>query len=165
MSAHPEYRWVVRKHVDLTAVSERLATCPVVVLERIARGGGATRWYRCSEPKDLDTVIDLLSPGSVVSFYFDDRIEEAAALEDLQRRATEWITEAGEAVVARLGIGEVHLAADIVCGPNDLADFLTDVHPGDRFFVGAFPGRDNDGIGALTFTLPDPDGIVRPQPH
>jgi hypothetical protein len=32
-------------------------------------------------------------------------------------------------------------------------------------FYGATPDRENDGTHAVTVTLPDADGIVRPHPH
>jgi hypothetical protein len=45
-----------------------------VVLERIARGAGATRWYSLRDPEKLHALAERLTPGSSLSFYFDDRV-------------------------------------------------------------------------------------------
>ena len=69
-------------HPTTTAVLKQLGTHPdlaarlsplrrrVVVLERIARGGGATRWYLGRTPEECRRIYRLLWPGSRVTFYF-----------------------------------------------------------------------------------------------
>jgi hypothetical protein len=42
----------------------------IVVLERIARGAGATRWYLARGDQDVRRIFTLLGPGSRVTFYF-----------------------------------------------------------------------------------------------
>jgi hypothetical protein len=61
--------------LSATSIGERLETRCAVVLERIARGGGATKWYECADESRLPALISRFSPGSVVSFYFDGRIQ------------------------------------------------------------------------------------------
>ena len=60
-------------HQSVTAINERLESAGAIVLERVARGGGATNWYCCDSRSSLTTLESLLLPGSVVTFYFDGR--------------------------------------------------------------------------------------------
>jgi DNA-binding NarL/FixJ family response regulator len=59
---------------------------PALVLERIARGGGATRWFLLRKLDDLSRLCDELQPGSSVSVYFDDRFT-VGAVDDQARAA------------------------------------------------------------------------------
>lgn len=82
----------------ITDVIDRSAVIPLlersrhgaVVLERIVRGGGATRWCFLRQLEQLKTLQDLLQPGSVVSFYFDQWMSENALARSRQsHRAAE----------------------------------------------------------------------------
>lgn len=64
----------VRSALQTTCVSAALAKGHAIVLERIACGAGATRWYFCRNEDALRAIETELSPGSVVSFFFDERI-------------------------------------------------------------------------------------------
>ena len=46
---------------------------------------------------------------------------------------------------------------EIISGPIELNEYLAEVGSGCRLFCGVFPARDNDGIAAVTLTLPDHD--------
>jgi hypothetical protein len=65
---------IAHSTLAMTPVGKLLETSGAVVLERIARGGGATNWYSCSGQSQLEMIEARLLPGSVVSFYFDERI-------------------------------------------------------------------------------------------
>jgi len=148
-----------------TPIINLLAAADAVVLERVARGGGRTVWYHCRGKHQLETIEALLSPGSVVSFYFDGRIRNAPYSPELRSIIEKVITETGDAVLGHLNKDGLHIDHEIVTGPNDLTEFASNFGPESRVFYGAFPNRDNDGIKAVTVTLPDHDGIVRPHPH
>jgi hypothetical protein len=157
------YAYLTRAAIDATPIPQRCREASAVVLERIARGGGETRWYLITTPADLSEVIELLRPGSAVSFYFDGRIAESdptSAKDEILAIAARDIN----AVVAAYG-DEPELRVDFVSGAADLADFVAELCPDERFLFGPFPGRDNDGFAAVTLDLPDPDGVVRPHPH
>src|SRR5277367_4911196 len=64
-------------HIALmqTPIIERLKATDAVILERLARGGGSTNWYHCPDENHLEAIEARLRPGSLVSFYFDDRIQ------------------------------------------------------------------------------------------
>ena len=122
-------------------------------------------WYHCCGKQQLETVEALLSPGSVVSFYFDDRIHKASYTPELRSIIEKIITETGDAVLGLLNKDGLHIDEEIVAGSNGITEFAAALDSETHIFYGAFPARDNDGIKAVTLTLPDLDGIVRPHPH
>jgi hypothetical protein len=113
----------------------------------------------------LEMVESELSPGSVVSFYFDGRIRRAPYTARVKADIEKIISETGEAVVGILGNDGLHIEAQIIVGSEDLADFTQDLQASSEVFCGVFPGRDNDGVRAVTITLPDNDWIGGPHPH
>lgn len=146
-------------------VAGRLAEVPAVVLERIARGGGATNWYYCSDESALSHVEQRLSPGSVVSFYFDDRIKRGSSKSDLSQTVLRVLEREPDCVVGVLGPGRIEIDVCYVTGQGDLDEFVDSLPAGAVFFYGEFPARDSDGVQAITVVIPDPDGVVRDHPH
>ena len=138
---------------------------PAVVLERLARSAGATRWYYAVTRGDLEQVCERLFPGSAVSFYFDDRIELRPWDDETEILVLDLITATGDAVVGRWDRGDIEIAVDSVAGANELGDFADGLVPPTAVFVGAFPTRDNAGADAVTIMLPDHDGVTRAHPH
>lgn len=128
-------------------------------------GGGRTVWYYCQGKHQLETLEALLSPGSVVSFYFDGRIRNALYSPELRSIIERIITETGDAVLGLLNKDGLHIDDEIVAGSNGIIEFAAGLSSETHIFYGAFPARDNDGVKAVTITLPDLDGIVRPHPH
>lgn len=149
----------------VTSLAKLLARGPAIVLERVAFGGGATNWYYCTHEAQLPILAARFTPGSVVSFYFDGRIRDAISMDEVRSIADRSIRETGDAVVGVLAPDGLTIDAQIVAGPNDLDDFASGLGVNCRLFSGAFPGRENDGVQAITITMPDADGIVRPHPH
>ena len=151
--------------LERTRVRDLLASADAIVLERIARGAGATDWYYCSSSKELDVIEARLRPGSVISFYFDGRIRKTADQTALVADVEAIIAEMGDAVVGALGADGVEINMEVVVSRDDLAEVLSSIGPVPQLFYGAFPARDDDGMVAVTVTLPDADGIVRAHPH
>ena len=147
-----------------TRIPALLKEGPAVVLERIARGGGATNWYFCTASQ-LETLAQRLRAGSLVSFYFDDRIRRASITPERRAEIEKVIADDGDAVVGVLGEDVLKIAAEIVVSSDDLTEFLGQVPAIVSVFYGAFPGRDDDGVHAITVTLPDSDGGVRGDPY
>lgn len=148
-----------------TSIPALLEKGNAVVLERLAYGAGSTNWYYCHDQFQLRTVADYLSPGSVVSFYFDGRIQCSMHLPQVSSIVQNMIAQTGEAIVGVLNGDGVHVDIEIITGNDELKAFASGVAPGSRMFYGVFPARDNDGIRAVTVTLPDKNGIVRHFPH
>ena len=148
-----------------TPVIELLGARAAVVLERIARGGGATKWYYCPDKAHLEALEAQLSPGSVVSFYFDDRVRSAIYSPELKSAVEGIIAETGEAIIGALGEDRLHIDVEILTGARELAEFASTTSLTSRVFYGAFPARDNDGTRAVTMVIPDADGIARCHPH
>lgn len=142
-----------------------LVTRPAVVLERVARGGGATNWFYVASPGQLDELASRLRPGSSVSFYFDDRIKRSVLGDEFVDDVLDIVAAEGEAVVGVLADGGLELDVDFVAGLGDLTEMLGGRRDGAVVFAGAFPGRDDDGVNAVTVDLPDADGVVRSHPH
>jgi hypothetical protein len=81
--------------------------------------------------------------------------------ETLQRH----IDKYGDAVLGLPSGDDVVIRAVIVVTAADLAEELEGVEAGTLVFYGPFPAADNDGVDAVTVTLPDLDGVVRDHPH
>jgi hypothetical protein len=148
-----------------TSVADLLARRPALILERVAKGGGATKWHYCPNKSSLGAVEARFLPGSVVSFYFDDRIRNDGYSPAVATAVEAVIVQNGEAVVGTLAEDDTRIDAEIITGPNELAEFLSAVKQGSRVFYGPFPAKDNDGVRAVTLVLPDADGTVRAHPH
>jgi hypothetical protein len=136
-----------------------------IVLERIARGGGETRWYRCAGTSSLDDVCGRLTPGSRVSFYFDERIQAAPFTAEVGRAMMEVIARTGDVVAGRLMPDGVRIEVEFLTGPNDLAEWVAGLAPNEVVYFGPVPAADDDGESCMTITLPDADGVVRNHPH
>src|SRR5215469_7465121 len=125
----PSLSWQGRTIVD-SPVPRMLRTRPAIVLERIARGAGATNWYRCADHTRLTALTAELQPGSVVSFYFDNRIanrrytpETREQMLQLMQSLRDVPGESGEIVVGYLAVDQLHITADYPSGPEDLDEF------------------------------------------
>lgn len=145
-------------------VASVLSKRPAIALERLARGGGATRWYMLSQVDQLDRLADELSPGSAVSFYFDDRLAIRCFDDETVDLILDTVQAHGEAVVGVPAPDGLCAEVEFVCGLSDLTGFIGSRQPV-RMFVGVYPDRDNDGVDAITVDLPDRDGVVRRHPH
>jgi 2,3-bisphosphoglycerate-independent phosphoglycerate mutase len=156
---------VARAVLAMTPIASRLLSTEAVILERVARGGGVVNWYYCRSQKEMPIIEEFLRPGSVVSFYFDNRIRRSRQSPELRRELEEIITKSGEVVVGFLERDGMRIDAAVVVSSDDLREFISAIDPSTEIFYGLFPDRDNDGIRAVTATLPDNDGIVRPHPH
>ena len=146
-------------------IADLLMVRPAVVLERVARGGGATNWFYVASPKQLHELRTRLRPGSSVSFYFDGRIKRTVIHSGFVEEVLDISRAEGEAVVGILADDGLGIAIEFVTGPDDLTEMLSSCRESAVMFVGAFPARDNDGDDAITFDLADIDGIVRRHPH
>lgn len=146
-------------------VISRMEVAAAVVLERVARGAGETSWYFCASKDDLAYVVDAFRPGSVVSFYFDDRMK-LSTFGDLPRHCIDEIASRdGDCVVGMIKENGIDIDVGFVASSMSLDEDF-EVHSTDSMFIyGAFPARDCDGYAAVTFVLPDEDGIFRPHPH
>ena len=149
-------------HPSILALLSRGGT---VVLERPRYGGGTTLWYYCQSPSQLADIERALSPGSVVSFYFDDRIRHASYSPELRSTLEGIIISTGDVVLGHLQEDGLHLEVEFVDNPLELEESLASLGIGARLFYGPFPARDDDGVHAVTVVLPDEDGIVRQHPH
>lgn len=148
-----------------TPISRRIKSTGSIVLERIAKGGGATIWYFCGNESDLKAISSHISPGSAVSFYFDSSIKNGEWSERIQISIRDIILKSGDAVVGVLNGDNLHIDMEVITGPGDLADYVSTLPSGSRVYYGAFPPRGNDGENAVTLDLPDADGVIRSHPH
>jgi hypothetical protein len=75
------------------------------------------------------------------------------------------LIETGDVTVGVLQIDAVRINAELIVSTTELAELAENLSPAIELFYGAFPARDNDGIRAITVTLPDLDGVIRAHPH
>lgn len=151
--------------LDAYGVVQRLHDASAVVLERIARGGGDTRWYCCDNVAALASVRDRFSPGSVVSFYFDDRMKRCLARDLPLDEIDAIIAREGECIVGRVGHDGIEIEAQVIYTSAEIPVEFPDMRDGERLVYGPFPARNCDGWNAITFILPDDDGVFRAHPH
>jgi hypothetical protein len=144
-------------------IAKRASESTAVVLERIAYGAGSTNWYEIQRPEQFDHLVEVLAPGSSVTFFFDGRISESAVSDATKASILEIVGEDEDAFVARRTDG-IELEFDYVAGPDDLTGFLERLQPGERILYGRW-GIDDDGEAVMTAYLPDRDGTTRRHPY
>ncbi len=134
-----------------------------IVLERVARGGGATRWYFCQGISELTAVLPDLRPGSRVGFFFDDRIRRELFSEQVEADLFDIAASTGEVLLGREQAEGPELQMDFL-GAMEISEALADVRSGEMVYLGVFPAIEDDGVSCIAFIPPDSDGEVRPQP-
>jgi hypothetical protein len=165
VSSKPDFALLAAATFDATPVPRLLAeTQRAVVLERIARGAGATRWYLLCAPADLDALTLRVRPGSRVSFYFDNRFLIGEFDDQARQSVVEVIERDGEAVMGAFPAAEIEAEVDFPSSAAEADEFARD-HRQATIIVGAFPAADDDRMNSVTVALPDADSVVRPHPH
>lgn len=137
----------------------------VVILERLARGGGTARWFLVRSPADVTAVYDQLAAGSRVSFYFDAGPEVGWDDDGTRQRMCDEITATGEIVLGYPSDGDVVVEMDILSGPGELTEYLMHRGEGARVVWGVWPHPVDDGRNGVTVDLVDADGLLRQHPH
>lgn len=156
---------IVRSTIAATSIAKRLREASAIVLERLPRAAGQTNWYQCSDQDGLNQIVGALSPGSKVSFYFDGRIAQNAYTPQTKSAIEAIANRDREAVIGVLQADGFRIECDFVSSGDEIEEFIAD-HPNvPAIYFGAFPAADNDGVQAVTMTLPDRDGVVRHHPY
>ncbi|GAB2651888.1 hypothetical protein [Kribbella swartbergensis] len=137
----------------------------VVVLERLARGGGGTRWFMVRSAEEVREVYDELRAGSRVSFYFDGGVHISQDDEGTRQQMFDEVTSTGEIILGYPNEADVVLNMDIISGPSELTEHLIHHTGGERIVWGTLPAPLNDGHKAVTVDLVDADGMLRTHPH
>jgi hypothetical protein len=156
---------IVGEVLSSAGVVVALAKSDAIVLERIARGAGQTKWYYLRRASGLQTIEILLSPRSIVSFYFARQFLVVTYSDNLRKEIDGIIFRTRDCVVAFLDGEGSTLVTDTVASIHDLEEFVSNIPPDTMLYYGEFPGRDNDGVRAITITIPDRDGVTRAHPH
>lgn len=159
------YAELVRAALANTLVMERAAEHDAIILERIARGGGETHWFYCGNREALSVISSRLRPGSLVSFYFDNRIRRGRSIRDAREAVEALLGSHGEAVIGYLDDDGVTIRMSIVVSVSDLRETVDEFGDPHDVFWGQFPSSANDQENAITLVLPDVDGVVRSHPH
>ncbi len=95
----------------------------VIILERVARGGGATRWFYCRSMAEVVALLPSFRPGSRVGFYFDDRIRREPFSDEVGEQINAIATATGEVFLGRDRLGEPELEMDVY-SPEELPERL-----------------------------------------
>ena len=141
------------------------ASVDVVVLDRVAYGAGMTNWFVCRTAEEYAAVRRTLRPRNCVSVYLDGRIAlqryEPSVREEILRIAA----RERDCVVVVAGSESGPLETWFIAGDEELDELEETLSAGAEVYIGAFPGRDDDGVHAVTFIVPGPDGVVRGAPY
>jgi hypothetical protein len=166
------HREHVRSAIRHAGVATRLAVRNAVALERLAFGGAL--WYWCEDLESLNILEGRIRSGSVVSFYFDARIgdmhlgSDAASRNELISKLAVYLqakdSEFREALVGILESDGLSIYVQYMTRSSEIEELVASLPDGHTFY-GTFPDRSNDGIDAITLTVPDEDGVVRNYPH
>jgi hypothetical protein len=132
-----------------------------VVLERIAWGAGQTRWYVAYDAQQLGDILSGAANGSAISCYFDDRLKRSTWSMSTRQEIMDVVKTSGDCVVARPVAGSNLLDVAFVAGENDIDEFFPAIREGETVFLGAFPGRDDDGVNAVSWIVPDSNAPKR----
>jgi len=159
------FKQAVHDQLTSRSIDLRLQAKNAIVLERIARGGGATRWYSCSDKDSIPGLEAHLSPGSQVSFYFDGRIRRTSPAPGVAADMKRIVAETGDVVAGILASDGLRIEVQIISGPKEVDEFIAAASSLVDIFYGAFPGPDDDAANAITTVLPDADGVVRAHPY
>jgi hypothetical protein len=151
--------------LDAYGVTALLRKGRAVVLERIARSGGAVSWFLCNDEKTLPDINDRFKPGSVVSFYFDDRMKICRANDLPIDDIGTIIDDTGECVVGRIADNGIDIDAVEFFSSTEIRTEFSDQHADAMLIYGPFPAREYSPSVAITFILPDDDGVFRAHPH
>jgi hypothetical protein len=152
---------------DHEALAGRLAAewRQIVILERLARAGGAARWFFVTSHEMLEHAFDSFRSGSSVSFYFSKYLHVEGDEESIRQQMFDDITRHGELILGYLSPDHPDFEMEIISGPSELTEFLM-LHPEGPLLVwGQWPPRENDGENAITVDLVDADGVLRSHPH
>jgi len=155
---------IVDRALSATPIAARLNAGTAIVLERLARGGGATRWYCCRDVADLAEIAGALRSGSRVSFYFDGRLRLGHDVGDAVASLRDRIRPNHDVVLGVL-VDRVHLDMTLISTPEELDEAASEIAGATALVFGDYPAADNDGVAALTLVLPDEDGVVRRHPY
>lgn len=160
----PSFAPTVHAALIRTPIIHRLRAASAVVLERLARGGGGSRWYYCPDEAHLVAVETRLRPGSLVSFYFDDRIQSGLYSSDIKAKVLTIPAKSGPLIGPLNNDGiEIDMIVDV--DPGELEEYNSVLLSAKRVFYGEFPGSDSDEFNSITLTLPDADGVTRKHPY
>ncbi|MDV9170118.1 hypothetical protein R6V09_08185 [Streptomyces sp. W16] len=138
---------------------------PVIVLERVARAAGRTNWFACRTAAEYAEIEPGFLPGSKVSAYFDGRLSFHRYDDSVRAEILRIARRDHDCVVAVLGAAPPRLEVEFIAGAGELDEFEETLGDLSEVCFGAYPGDDNDGMNALTWTVPDADGVVRTHPH
>ena len=96
----------------------------VVILDKVARGGGRTRWLFCRTLPEVELVLPQLEAGSRVGLFFDERVCRVQFSERVRQAISRRGTNGG----ARWCSADVGLATQISMwpffGPSEIAEHL-----------------------------------------
>jgi len=133
----------------------------VVVLERLARGGGTSRWYFPRNEAGLERVLEQLRGGSCVSFYFDDQLSVELDLEESRRRMFDEVAPLREIFLGYPKDDEEGLDVELVTGSSELSEVLNRHPEGELVTWGHWPNLELASPDVVTIFLVDEDGVLR----
>jgi len=137
----------------------------VVILERLARGGGGARWFFATSLETLEQVFDLFRGGSSVSFYFSRYLHVRVDQEESRQDIFDEVIQYGEVVLGYPSRDDLEFEMVIISGPSELTESLMHHPEGALAIWGQWPPRENDGHDVITIDLVDADGVLRSHPH
>src|SRR5688572_17102717 len=103
MDKEATFQAVALRTIEATPVRGLLRNHAAVALERLAYGGGATRWFFLRRAGQLTELADIVTPMSSLSFYFDGRIAVGPVSSEVIEEIVKIAAEDRDAVVGRLG--------------------------------------------------------------
>jgi hypothetical protein len=149
------------------AVSRRLQQpwSRVVILERLARGGGTSRWYYATSNEQIKDVLNLLRGGSVVSLFFGDELNVEIDSDEARQRMFDRVSPSREIMVAYPQDNVSILQVELVTGASELTELLIHHPEGKTIVWGPWPSAEPNGLSSFTLRLVDEDGVLRIHPH
>jgi hypothetical protein len=137
----------------------------VVILERLARGGGASRWYYATSEEQFKNALSHLRGGSIVSLFFGDELNVDLDTDEARQRMFDQVSPSREIIIGYPEDNLSILRVDLVTGPSELSEVLIHHPEGETVVWGKWPSAKQDGHSVFTLRLVDEDGVLRSHPH
>lgn len=136
---------------------------PLVIFERLAHGGGASKWYRLTTAEDLHTAAAQMRPGSLIQVFQDETMSAAPVGQIDPQALVEVARRQGEVLLGPPGTGAELLLECL--DPDEVEAELSRLDSNRTVYFGAPPQVGSSGLAEINFVLPDADGVVRRHPH
>jgi hypothetical protein len=154
---------IAQQLLDAYGVTRLLRDNAAIILESLAVEALCPGTRAIARPLSMPSAPASSLAASSVSF--DNRIKICRAKDLPLDEIYTIIKLVGECVVGKIADDGIDIDAYDLCLSSEIRSAFGDLHPDSRMIYGAFPEWDCTPNSAITFILPDEDGVFCAYPH